>query len=69
MKIGDRVRIVVPDYQNHRVGDDGVITDHYWSDADVSCFGVSLDDHENPNIEVVGVDQGWAYTTEEIEVI
>lgn len=63
MKIGDRVRIVRPDYSKHRAGDEGVISDHYWSDEDMDCFGVTLDEHDNPD------DQGWAYLTKEIKVI
>lgn len=69
MKIGDRVRVIKPDFSKHNVGDEGVITDFFWQCGEVECFGVMLDNHNNPYHDEDGPDEGWAYTSLEIEVI
>lgn len=70
MKIGDRVRIVTPDFTNHEFGDEGVIYNIFWKDDDVDCFGVKLDYRPDPYAnDPTGPDEGWAYLSTEIEVI
>lgn len=66
MKLGDKVRILKKDYIGHEVGYTGTIVNHYWSDANETCFGVHVNEADLP---LADVDEGWAYYDHELEII
>lgn len=63
MKVGDRVRLAMPDFPNHRAGDLGTITAKYWENETNTMFGVVLDPKA---LDEDGKE--WAYLKKEIEL-
>lgn len=69
MKIGDRVKLLHVRYpaMGQQVGDEGFISNEYWTDDTGTCFGVTLDRDLRAGIYVGDMD--WAYLCYQLEVI